>query len=88
MIAGLVIRTHDNRLTILLLNKPAELNALNHELFAERRARILAIQNDENVGCVILRGAGKYFSASHDLGGISEIVIQVITERDRKSPTL
>ena len=41
-------------------------------LFSELRSHIEAIRADESVRCVVIRGAGKCFSAGHDLEDISE----------------
>jgi enoyl-CoA hydratase len=48
------------------------LNALNHEVFAQLKTAIesVAASGDE-VGCVVLSGSGKAFSAGHDLNDIS-----------------
>lgn len=55
----------------LTLNRPDKLNSLNVEMFAELRAHCEDLAEADDVGCVIVRGAGKCFSAGHDLGGIS-----------------
>ena len=56
----------------LTLNRPDKLNSLTVEMFAELRAHIEELAQSSGIGCVVLRGAGKCFSAGHDLGGISE----------------
>jgi enoyl-CoA hydratase len=54
------------------LNRPDKLNSLNVDLFAELRAHVEAIaKQTESVGLVIVRGAGKCFSAGHDLTDIA-----------------
>lgn len=68
----LVTRKDDNGLCWLTLNRPDKLNALTVGMFAELREHVIALRKDETVGCVILRGAGKCFSAGHDLGDIAE----------------
>ena len=69
----LVIRDNKDGVAYLLLNRPEKLNALNVSLFEELRTHIRAIANDtDTVGCVVLRGAGKCFSAGHDLQDIEE----------------
>ncbi len=67
----LVLRTDRDGVATLTLNRPAQLNALSPNLFVELRAQIEAIANEtETVGCVILRGAGKSFSAGNDIKAI------------------
>lgn len=68
----LVERTDDNGLASLILNRPEKLNALTVEVFRELRTHIESIKDDNSVRCLILRGAGKCFSAGHDLGDINE----------------
>lgn len=67
-----VTRTDKDGLAILTLNRPDKLNALTVEMFEELRAHVLALYKDESIGCVVLRGAGKCFSAGHDLADISK----------------
>lgn len=68
----LVLRADRDGCATLTLNRPDKLNALNVEVFVEldAHARALAAETD-TVGLVILRGAGRCFSAGHDLGDIS-----------------
>ena len=56
----------------LTLNRPDKLNSLTVEMFAELRAHVEDLAQSSGIGCVVLCGAGKCFSAGHDLGGISE----------------
>jgi len=61
----------DHGITILSLNRPEALNALSPALFVSLRAEIDRIaQEIESVGCVILRGEGRSFSAGNDLKAI------------------
>src|SRR5262249_21290746 len=69
---GLVLRDDQDGLTTLTLNRPEKLNALNVEMFVELRGHIDQIgEQTDRVGLVIVRGAGKCFSAGNDLGGIA-----------------
>lgn len=67
----LVLREDKDGLTTLTLNRPDKLNALTVALFAELRAHVERIRGDAAVRCVVLRGAGKCFSAGHDLSDIA-----------------
>lgn len=67
----LVLRTDRDGLTTLTLNRPEKLNALNTALFAELGQYVDQIAKEVDVvGCVVVRGAGRAFSAGHDLGNI------------------
>lgn len=68
----LVLRHDHLGAATLTLNRPEKLNALNVALFEELDAHLIAIERQtEQVGLVIVRGAGKCFSAGHDLGDIA-----------------
>jgi len=69
---GLVLRDDSDGVATLTLNRPDKLNALNMELFAELEAHVTAIAASEAVRVVVVRGAGRCFSAGHDLEGIAE----------------
>ncbi|HVV75393.1 MAG TPA: enoyl-CoA hydratase/isomerase family protein [Mycobacteriales bacterium] len=68
---ALVVRQDREGWTQLTLNRPEKLNALTVEMFRELRAHVEALQADTTVGCVVLRGAGRCFSAGHDLADIA-----------------
>ena len=70
--AALVVRRDEAGLAELILNRPEKLNALTVDVFAELRQHILDLKRDESVRCVVLTGAGKCFSAGHDLDDIAE----------------
>ncbi len=67
-----VLREDFDTWTQLTLNRPDKLNSLTVEMFALLRGHVEDLKNSEGIGCVVLRGAGKCFSAGHDLGGIAE----------------
>jgi enoyl-CoA hydratase/carnithine racemase len=54
----------------LTLNRPEKLNALDTESFAALDAQLDVIETDDQIGCVILRGAGKAFCAGADLQAV------------------
>lgn len=68
----LVTRKDEDGLCWLTLNRPDKLNALTVGVFQELRRHIIDVKKDDEIACVILRGAGKCFSAGHDLGDIAE----------------
>ncbi|NJN52821.1 MAG: enoyl-CoA hydratase/isomerase family protein, partial [Gammaproteobacteria bacterium] len=68
---NLVLREDDAGLAVLTLNRPDALNALSPALFVELRAHIDAIATSiDTIGCVILAGRGRSFSAGNDLKAI------------------
>lgn len=68
---ALVERQDQDGIAILSLNRPEALNALSPALFVELRDHIDNIAEQiEEVGCVILRGEERSFSAGNDLNAI------------------
>jgi enoyl-CoA hydratase len=67
----LVTREDRDGWVILTLNRPDKLNALTVGVFRELRAHVVALKTDASARCVVLRGAGKCFSAGHDLADIA-----------------
>ncbi len=82
----LVTREDSNGLAILTLNRPDKLNSLTVAMFSELRQHTADIRRDDSVRCVVLRGAGKCFSAGHDLGDIASG--EVVPSRGWHSETL
>jgi len=71
-IMGLVLLDQRDGLATLTLNRPEKLNSLNVEMFKELLTHVEALEHHtEKIGLVILRGAGKCFSAGHDLQDIA-----------------
>src|SRR3979490_3049242 len=69
---GLVLLDQRDGLATLTLNRPEKLNSLNVEMFKELLTHVEALEHHTaKIGPVILRGAGKCFSAGHDLKDIA-----------------
>ena len=67
----LVLRADQGKVCWLTLNRPEKLNALTVGMFRELRDHVSGLQRDDTIECVVLRGAGRCFSAGHDLGDIA-----------------
>jgi enoyl-CoA hydratase len=67
----LVKREDQNGTAFLTLNRPEKLNALTVSMFEELREHVAQISRDDSVQCVVITGAGKCFSAGHDLADIA-----------------
>ena len=68
-----VLRDDKDGAAWLTLNRPDKLNSLNVAMFVELRTHVEAISRDiERIGLVVLRGAGRCFSAGHDLADIAK----------------
>ncbi len=69
----LVLRQDRDGVATLTLNRPEALNALNIALFTELREHVAAIaEQTDSVGCVVLRGEGRAFSAGNDLKALGD----------------
>ena len=65
-----VLRDDRDGVAYLTLNRPDKLNALNLDVFQALEAHVKDIAEGQ-VRAVVLRGAGRCFSAGHDLGDIA-----------------
>lgn len=64
----LLLRARDGGVAMLTLNRPDKLNALTKALWRELGEAVRALDADEGVRCVILRGAGeRAFSPGNDI---------------------
>ena len=67
----LVLREDRDGLATLTLNRPDKLNALTVAVFQALRQHVVQLAGEtERIGLVVVRGAGKCFSAGHDLADI------------------
>jgi enoyl-CoA hydratase/carnithine racemase len=70
--SSLVVREDKDGLASLTLNRPEKLNALNVELFSALDNHVAQLAREERtIGVVVVRGAGRCFSAGHDLADIA-----------------
>ena len=56
-----------DRIAVLTFNRPRVLNAFDGELVGETRAVLAALAADDSVSAIVVRGAGRAFSAGFDL---------------------
>ncbi|MBP6308245.1 MAG: enoyl-CoA hydratase [Burkholderiaceae bacterium] len=67
MTDALILRHDADAIATLTLNAPASLNALSTPMLLALDAALAALAQDPAIRVVILRGAGRVFSAGHDL---------------------
>jgi enoyl-CoA hydratase len=61
-------------LATLRLNKPEKLNSLETQVFEQLQTHVDHLQAaTDSIGCVVLRGNGRAFSAGHDLSSIGAV---------------
>ena len=62
-----ILYSVENGWARITLNRPERLNALSGALQKELRTALWEADNDKEVHCVVLRGAGRAFSAGYDI---------------------
>ncbi len=67
MTESLILREDRDRIATLTLNAPGSLNALSVPMLQAMEAAFSALADDRTIRTVILKGAGRVFSAGHDL---------------------
>ena len=58
---------------IITMNRPDTLNALNSDLMSEMLTAFKELEGDKRIGVIVLKGAGRSFSAGHDLNEIATL---------------
>ncbi|MEQ8952555.1 MAG: enoyl-CoA hydratase [Gammaproteobacteria bacterium] len=71
--ADLEFTIQDN-IAILTMNRPEARNALSMDMRSELLDALHEIEANDNIRCVILRGAGDHFMAGGDVKGMAESV--------------
>ncbi|MHA7598840.1 enoyl-CoA hydratase [Alicycliphilus sp. T452] len=66
------VRTEADKVGIITLNRPKQLNALNGQLMDELGAALKAFDADEKIGCIVLTGSEKAFAAGADIGAMAQ----------------
>ncbi|MEQ8556982.1 MAG: crotonase/enoyl-CoA hydratase family protein [Henriciella sp.] len=70
-----IIYEAENGRARITLNRPDKLNALTLKMQAELSEALWHADNDRAVHCVIIRGAGRGFSAGYDLAGAARVPV-------------
>ena len=62
-----LIRTDEDGIATLVLNRPRQYNALSRELLEALHSALAALAADQSVRVVVITGSGRAFCAGHDL---------------------
>jgi enoyl-CoA hydratase len=68
---------------LLSLNRPEKLNALSKELLKDLIAILAEAESDPAIGCVILTGKGRAFSAGADISDMLQRGVESYVDPDR-----
>jgi enoyl-CoA hydratase len=67
----ILVETRD-KVGLITLNRPKQLNALNDQLMDELGAALLAFDADENIGAMVITGSDRAFAAGADIGAMAD----------------
>ena len=65
------VRTEADKVGVVTLNRPKQLNALNDQLMDELGAALKAFDADPAICCMIITGSEKAFAAGADIGAMA-----------------
>jgi enoyl-CoA hydratase len=68
---NILVRTEAEKVGIVTLNRPKQLNALNGDLMDELGAALKAFDADPAIGCMVITGSEKAFAAGADIGAMA-----------------
>ena len=66
------VRVEADKVGVITLNRPKQLNALNDQLMDEMGAALKAFDADAQIGAVIITGSEKAFAAGADIGAMAK----------------
>lgn len=69
--------TVEERVALVMLNRPEKLNALSMKMLAELRSLFEELRVDKEIGAVVISGAGKAFCAGGDINDMLEGKLQL-----------
>ena len=61
-----------DRVGLVTLNRPKQLNALNDQLMDELGSALLEMDSDDTVGAIVITGNDKAFAAGADIGAMAQ----------------
>jgi enoyl-CoA hydratase len=67
----ITVRTEGDKVGIITLNRPKQLNALNDQLMTELGDALKTFDANEAIGCMIITGSEKAFAAGADIGAMA-----------------
>jgi enoyl-CoA hydratase len=79
-----IIIERDEAVAVLSFNRPHVLNAFHNELMRESLDAMTALNADESVRAVVVRGAGRAFSAGFDLKAAASRTMDDVSDWERQ----
>ena len=78
----ITVRTEADKVGIITLNRPKQLNALNDQLMTELGTALKAFDADPAIGCMIITGSEKAFAAGADIGAMASYTFADVYKSD------
>jgi enoyl-CoA hydratase len=69
----ITVRTEADKVGIVTLNRPKQLNALNDQLMTELGDALKTFDTDPAIGCMVITGSEKAFAAGADIGAMAKL---------------
>ena len=76
------VRTEADKVGVITLNRPKQLNALNGELMDELGHALKAFDDNPAIGCMIITGSEKAFAAGADIGAMATYTFADVYKTD------
>jgi enoyl-CoA hydratase len=70
--APLVLLEREEPIAVVSLNRPKQLNALSEELMEALVERLVELDRDSTIRCIVLAGSERAFAAGADIGEMAE----------------
>ncbi|NBW53846.1 MAG: enoyl-CoA hydratase [Betaproteobacteria bacterium] len=76
------VRTEADKVGVITINRPKQMNALNSELMVEMGQALKAFDANPDIGCIILTGNEKAFAAGADIGAMATYTYADVYKND------
>jgi enoyl-CoA hydratase len=79
---NILVRTEAEKVGVVTLNRPKQLNALNDALMDELGSALKAFDADPAIGCMVITGSEKAFAAGADIGAMASYSFADVYKND------
>jgi enoyl-CoA hydratase len=76
------VHAEADKVGVITLHRPQQLNALNDTLMTELGQALMAFEADSAIGCMVLTGSEKAFAAGADIGGMAHFSFADVYQGD------
>ncbi|QBK29894.1 enoyl-CoA hydratase-related protein [Roseitalea porphyridii] len=77
-----IISERRDRVLLITLNRPGQLNALSADTIAELNALLVPADKDPSLGCIVITGSEKAFAAGADIKEMQDKSYQAMARQD------